>query len=40
MPVEAEEGFGSLRIGVTDGCEASRACWESNLHPVQEQNEL
>lgn len=36
--VPAEEGVGSPRTGVKDGCELPYGCWESNLSSPGEQS--
>lgn len=35
-----QEDTGSLRTGVTSGCESLHGCWEANLGPLQEQQAL
>lgn len=34
------ESVGSPRVGVTDGCKSSCACWESILDPLKEHTVL
>ena len=35
-----QEDPGSLRTGVTGGCESLHGCWEANPGPLQEQQAL
>lgn len=36
----SEKGTGSPEVGVIDDCEPPRGCWESNMGPLHEQQEL
>ena len=38
--LRSEEGIGSPRTGITDGCESPGGRWELNFGPLQEQQVL